>query len=317
VLIVRTGLLFLILVAAPVQVFAINSDGELTTAIQNCTKLLVAEDLDNPGAVNSFCPQLRDKLHNSFLGAVTFDGRFADLTYRELLDIQKLLAARLEPVPTRISFSYTNLDQILSDTLVVGANAKKLSWWDKFLAWLEEKLRTQDSTDLKWLEDILKALTFSEETRKFILYGSFAIIILLALAIVGNELKAGGIFRCRTRAKRSVDASVSTSTSNMSKALLTPESVQKLPQQMQPQALLNLCINHLIRSEKLPDDRSRTNREFLRLFGNTNNQNLAQSFRDLVERAERSLYGGEQLSSEALSECFERSRRLLGTAVTA
>jgi len=316
-MVVRTGLLFLILVTAPVQVFAVNPDKELLRAVQGCVVLLDDRETDASSAVNVFCPQLEEQLRNSFLGSVSVDDRFTILTYGELQDIQNVMVAKLNPTPSRVSISFADLDQILSDTLVVDASAKnKLGWWNKFLAWLEEKLRKKNDVDLKWLEDILKALSFSEETRKFIMYGSFATIILLALIIVTNELKAGGLYRRRTRTKRSADVLTSAALGNTSSELLTPDSIRKLPQQVQPQALLSSCINHFIRSGKLPDDRSRTNREFLKLFGNSNNQNAVQSFRELVERAERSVYGGEQLSSEVLSECFDESRRLLGTPAT-
>ncbi len=308
----RTGLLFLILFATPVQTFAIDTHEELFNAVQSCISVLGEREIDDAQTVNLHCPRLGEQLQNSFLGETSFDDRFAKLTYREVLDIEKLFAARINPEPARVSFLYTNLDQFLSDTLVVDANAKKIGWWERFLAWLEDKIRTQDDADLKWLEDILKALTFSEETRKFILYGSFAIIVLLALSIVVNELKAGGLFRRRTRSRLSTSSQTSAGSNMTDVELLTTDSIQKMPQQMQPQALLSMCIDQLIRCGKLPDDRSRTNREFLKLFGSGGNQTVTRSFQDLVERAERSLYGGEQLSAEALARCFEESNRLLG-----
>ena len=80
--------------------------------------------------------------------------------------------------------------------------------------------------------------------------------------------------------------------------------------------LLNLCIDHLIRDRRLPEARSRTNREFLRHLLRCGDS-AARGFEYLLQQAECVLYGGWRIDAQTLRQCHLEAAALLETQVAA
>jgi hypothetical protein len=75
--------------------------------------------------------------------------------------------------------------------------------------------------------------------------------------------------------------------------------------------LLNACIDHLTCSRRLPEVRSRTNREFLHHLLQSGDS-AAPGFDFLLRQAECVLYGGRRTDAQTLQKCRLEAAALLG-----
>ncbi len=231
------------------------------------------------------------------------------LEFGQLLDLGLLVEGMLASGTRQWQLEYSELEAILAETLIVQDESDSLSWWDHLLAWLKEKLRGQDTIDLHWLDQILRWLTPSPETAEFIWYGTLISIALVAFAIAFNEIRiAGGLKLFPRWRNRQAKATLPTSTLRDPTVVLA--NVHKLSPHKQPAALLMLCINVLINRNRLPETKSSTNRElsaYLRAHGDE----ATTQFNQLVGHAERSVYGGRNVTMAQVEECFSHAETLL------
>ena len=94
-------------------------------------------------------------------------------------------------------------------------------------------------------------------------------------------------------------------------AAATPPDAQQLPGKV-PE-LLNVCIDYLIRSQRLPEARSSTNREFLRHLLRRGDS-AASGFDQLLQQAECVLYGNRHIDTQTLQQCRRQAVALLGSS---
>ena len=76
--------------------------------------------------------------------------------------------------------------------------------------------------------------------------------------------------------------------------------------------LLNVCIEYLIHRQRLPPAHSKTNREYL-LHLTRNGDSAATGFEQLLQQAERILYGDRQIDADTLQRCHQQANTLLGS----
>jgi hypothetical protein len=223
----------------------------------------------------------------------------------QLADLRHFLHGAQASPENSLPLDYSRLVPILADTLDGTDHHLERSWWRRLLDWLRRRHRTRDDGDLRWLEELLDSLTLPKTAAEYLAWGVAAMLILLATAMVINEIRAA---RAGRPALRSRTTARSRAPSARAAGGAGP-GAQQLPGKA-PE-LLNRCIDHLIRVRRLPDCRSRTNREFLHHL-RRGGDSAAPGFEYLLQQAECVLYGGWRLDAPTLQQCRVAAAALLG-----
>jgi len=186
---------------------------------------------------------------------------------------------------------------------------QQTGWWKQLIDWLFHRDPGEnDDADFRWLESFLKKLTLSASTARTILYTSTLLIAALALGLIWHEVRLGkaagwSLFRRRS-AKNTREEDLSDLENTLS---INHDSLpEKLP------ALLNVCIDYLIKKHRLPERKSQTNHEFLTWL-RTRNDAAAAPFSTLCKQAERVLYGDRRLDPDVAEQCRNEAKTLLST----
>ena len=256
------------------------------------------------------CPQLAVKIAErpDVIATLPIDQDSGNLA--QLADVRYFIAQIRRSNPSLAKLDFSGLPRILADALQNKVQDRTSSWWEQLIDWLFRRdPADNDEQDLRWLENILKHFTLSASTARVVLYTGSLLIVVLALVLVGRELrfsKAMGrpLFR-RTN-------TANTREENFSGLADTASiNVDKLPEN--PPALLAICIDYLISKQRLPERRSQTNRQFLHHLQAHNDVSVA-SFKILFQQAERVLYGGHCAEKAVIEDCLGEVKRLLSQA---
>ncbi len=207
-------------------------------------------------------------------------------------------AGAYDQPPPGPALSLDALDPILAE-LATTTETEVLSLWDRLWQWLDERLNpVRDDADLAWLNDF----RVSDTVARWIFYLTAALIVLLGIGIVVNELRHANAFRRRRKlgGGRITDPDVVPSTS--------VEDLLSVPLSEQPAMLLRLILARL---ENLRDRHvSLTHREIVRA---THGLRPAQSqpLHKIANFAERIRYGGWLPQQSEIEPVIGAGRALL------
>ena len=230
-------------------------------------------------------------------------------TPNQLQDLRALLVTYRSPPASVERFDFAALPELLARTLAIEP-APPVSWWQRFKDWLAKKLSGSGKSDYRWLTEFLKSLDPPDWLADLILRASIAVILLLALAVVVNELRAANPLswlQRRTRMQRTGRVPES-----HRPAGLTWKHVADLPPGQQPAALLWLVLQELIRRGVLPDDLSLTNREMLVRLGTAAPVHEAP-FAKLTAAADAVLFGNRAVVAAQLLPLHQAAQAIVGT----
>lgn len=294
---------------------ATTAQDRAMSSLDACVDALLSREAirkpDHRESLEKSCPDLSPALRAAASAAPRFhwaSGAISeDPSSSELLDLQALMAAP----GTRLEWTQppARLTALLKEVLLPQERADRISWWERFLQWLRDRVEMPGRVDLGWLERIVDALQISAETAKRILYGVLALLVLSLVALFVHELRAAGLFQVGRRFKGRRHAGA-TSPPTAASGDSTLAGIRALARQRQPAAFLRSCIEELILRGRLPHDKSRTNRELCRLIGEDPS---AESFNDLVVLAEDASYGGYPVTDRILTRCRGDAEQILGT----
>ncbi|MGH8731907.1 MAG: DUF4129 domain-containing protein [Burkholderiales bacterium] len=229
-------------------------------------------------------------------------------TPSQLQDLRALLGSYGNPPAGVERFDFARLQELLARTLQVEPTPP-VSWWQRFKDWLAQKLRGSDESDYRWLAEFLKSLDPPEWLADLILRASVAVILLLALSVVVNELRAANLtswWQRRSRTQRTSRVSAATGA-----ARLTWKDVTNLPPGQQPAALLRLVLQELIDRGLLPDDKSLTNSEMLARLGAAARAHAAP-FAELATAADAVLFGSRAVVASQLAPLHHAAQSIVG-----
>lgn len=250
------------------------------------------------------CPMVRSRLVEHPLSDMLLEPLPKVTNTHELRQLRSLAKSfesesalsDIGPDPTRIT------DAIALTMLDDDQPPAEETLWDKIKKWLDRKVEASEDTDPQWLKDLVKNLSIPDLASKIILYGTAAVASLMLLVIVYRELRAAGLLAKRRRATP-VPLDVTIDNRNF-----TPEN-PKIDESDVAQRLANLlrvAIATQIRNGNLPADYSRTNRQFATLLKARNDQ-LANVFLDLIDLAERVVYGGQSATDDQAQSLTHRA----------
>lgn len=277
-------------------------------AIDSCIHRL------NPGVdigyerVAARCPGLARRLEESGWSAwLPADWRQPgnDLSAGGLRELRELLLASTATRRARAP-SVATLPAALA--FLTQQEVARDSWWGRTKAWLRELFERRQDEDEDGLSGLIGQSGVSEAVLELVSYFGLALVVVLAVVIVGNELLAGGVIgRLRTRFSKGTMARPQT---EPARALGTWADVQKVSLEQQPRLLLELVVTRLTAQSRLPSSRGLTVHELARaahLPDETDRERLA----GLGWMAERVRFSNEEVPSEAIAAAVEDGRVLL------
>ena len=282
-------------------------------AIESCSATLreLARGSDN-GALEPFdlrtrCPSLARDLDGPS-GEETFSGvDTGAISLEGVRDVGAIVDGFRPAAGDRahIELDFDGLEALLDDVLIEKTTQDSL--WDRFLRWLEQHVRDEDSPQLGRLFDWLDDLDPPPWLGDVLVKTSTVLIILLALIVVGNELRLSGLPRRRRRERSRESASAAADGTAGSRALGFDE-LRGLPARALAAAIVEMVTAVFAERGWLSRDRSLTNGELLREV-QARASAIVQPFSALLGSVESIVYGDRPADEQA-------RRRLIASAET-
>lgn len=260
--------------------------------------------------VVSRCPELPRRLADSGWAAWMprdWQSPGNDLSAASLRELRTSVTRELATRSVIPQLSVDTLRPILAE--LGEQDRKRESPWHRFQAWLRDLLdqRDNESSD-GWVAGSLSRLAQSDGLARVISWICLALVVVMAVSVVLNELRMAGVFRRvrpvrRGRGGRDVHKTES--------RVLQWSDVQGAPIEDRPRLLLELIVSRLVAEGKLPPADGLTVRELVRgaALGNSPDGEL---LREVALAAERIRYSGERASDDSIQQIMERGRLLLG-----
>ncbi|MGD8743716.1 MAG: DUF4129 domain-containing protein [Granulosicoccaceae bacterium] len=293
--------------------------GDSTTLLNSLNSCINSRFTGNETAVindsfelDSECPALAGQYPSHTWLQQLQPGLRNETSLNQLLDIRALLQQQQQHAQHSSRSIDRNYLQELRAELEFNSAAEEPGLWQRFINWLKEKYKDEqdEENNIDWLLDLLEGNSLPDWLGKVIFYVSMVVIIILALFIVINEIRAArrpGARRRRLQRHQggrwAEDLPVL--------ELLNWEQIGRLPTAQQPGAILRFIIDYFIDQGWLDDDRSRTNREMWREL-RASHQSAANAFNNAINLSERAIYGDHPLGQEQLRELYATAQRLTG-----
>jgi len=188
---------------------------------------------------------------------------------------------------------------------VTRPEPEEAGWWARFKRWLRELLTPRPpQADSGWLRRLLGDVSVDRAMLRLITALAIAVLVILAVAVVVNELRVAGLLRRRPRLARQSEAG---SGARGGPGLTDLDHAEP---RAQPALLLELIAARLAAQDRLPPARAFTVHELTR----------RARLRDEAERArlaalasvsERVRYAADAVPAPALADALRGGRELL------
>lgn len=298
---------------------AIPGEGLAGLPIQSCLgELHRLSDAEGHSESHNFdlnkrCPdlarQLAASLRDGDAGSIEIDAT----SIQGLRDLASFAAGfhHRPPSAKKLSLDFDGLEALLAEVLV--EESTEPGFWEQFLHWFKQYARDDESVEFRRLFEWLEGLDPPPWLGDAIVNTSVVLIVLLALAVVGNELWLSGLWR-RIRFKRRIQAQAGTAHPARKLRPKSLDELRHLPARQLAAAMLEVVTTELAERGWLSSGSSRTNGELVRQIGQRQHD-LAASFTRLVNGIERIIYGDRSLDDETrqgliatASELVKRAR---------
>jgi len=249
------------------------------------------------------CPQLMDALQSLGLDELLYDGWRQRLNRDALGDLTDL-TERYGGSKPGSSPDVAALPGILR-SLARESTPVAASWWGAFKAWLGRWLAHDSAISERldrWLERIAQSMTPSN----LILYSLVALVLIAALAVIVNELRAAGLLG-RGRRERAASQ-----TRRPRSAERTPLAAASQPAALADRlaALLQLLVKRLVQTRRLRSERSLTHRELVARSA-FDSETQRAVFAGVASTAESILYGPRRAAPEHVQRVLQDGQTLL------
>jgi hypothetical protein len=184
------------------------------------------------------------------------------------------------------------------------------SFWARFKQWLREIFMPQPGAeDQGWLERLIGGLDLSQTVLRASVWGAVFLVLLLAGAVIVNELRVAGWWRSGPRRRRHEPGGA-----GVGRGAPSLDDVERARADVQPHLLLQLIIRRLTEQKRLPPARALTLSELeraARLSDERDRERLAA----LTAACERARFA-EHVGAPLLMAALARGRELLGSLET-
>jgi len=263
-----------------------------------------------PLVLGDACPELAEDLQATrWSEALTNGSPLRELDAAAFVDLVALVERYREPQRPQ-PLSLTALDAALAE-LEDATPPAELSWWERGLEWLQEHLgrgRTDGDTRLgEWLAGI----SVSERLVRWLVLAAGLTLVGVTLVIVGNELRAAGVFGARRSARRMAVAGGDDGVQTAVRAR-TFADVRAAPIFERPVVLLGLVLEQWRRHGGGVIRPSLTHRELARETAQLDAAKR-ESLRAVLDAAERVTFGAWRPAESEVDEIMTHGEALLAS----
>ena len=299
---------------------SVSPDGLPGDLIRSClTELRALSKGEGHSEAHNFdleerCPRLAARLAAS--PAIT-DSAALDIratSIEGLRDLQSYAVGFLRtPAADRFSPDYDGLDALIDEVLVVDEIDDSV--WNRFLRWLEQYVKDGASPGLERFAKWLKDLDAPPWLGDVLLKGSIVLIVLLAMIVVGNEIRLSGLIRRKWR-PRKVDTQATVSSPKPRTPITSLDALRGLPPRQLAAGILDFVTTAFVERGWLSSSTSLTNGELVRQVGRRKSS-LAGTFTGLVSGVENIIYGDRLPDDAARQQLFDAATELVEGARSA
>ena len=179
--------------------------------------------------------------------------------------------------------------------------------WSRFKRWLRELMERQDRPEGEgWFDHMVSRVGISEVIVEIITYICLGAVVVLALIVVFNELRAAGWLGGRARAPRGEEEAGALAL----RAQPTFGEIERAPLIERPRMLLGLIAAKLTALRRLPPASALTVRELAQsaqLYDSRDRERLIS----LAQITERARYAESGVPTDSLEAAFVQGRELL------
>ena len=293
---------------APLHAAEPDSLATARKAIDDCTPRLDAQADVGYDRVAVRCPTLAGALERSGVEQWLPQGWKEirnNLSVGSLRELRSLLDREL----TAHASERKPRVEKLNDVLAGLGNQHSVSngTWLRFKRWLRELMERHDREDRDdWFERMVRRTGLSDAIGEVITYISLGAMVLLALLVVLNELRAAGLLGRRARDEADArDAERSTA-----RPVPTMSDIERAPLIERPRLLLELVAARLTAIRRLPPANAMTVRELSRAV-NLEAAQDRERLASLASTAERARYAPEGVPPDALESAYVSGRELV------
>jgi hypothetical protein len=172
---------------------------------------------------------------------------------------------------------------------------------ERFQRWLRSLFERQKSDPDTWFSRWLDELDVSQTVVRTILLVAIGLLLVMVVGVIYNELRAAGLLRQRPVVQ---DDAVRTAPSSAS-----ADDLDALSADHKASLLLRMLVATLVRSGRLRTERGLTHRE-LSARATFDDAQQRESFRRVASLAERTVYGGRELTAEEVEPVVAVARAL-------
>jgi hypothetical protein len=174
---------------------------------------------------------------------------------------------------------------------------------ERFQRWLRSLLERQQSDPDNWLSRWLDELDVSQTVVRTILLVAIGLLLVMAIGVVYNELRAAGLLRKRPVVQDdAVKAAAGLESADAA-------DLDALSADRKASMLLRMLVATLVRSGRLRTERGLTYRE-LSARANFDDAQQREAFRRVATLAERTVYGGREITAEEVEPVVAVARAL-------
>jgi hypothetical protein len=181
---------------------------------------------------------------------------------------------------------------------------RPLTWFERFKRWLRSMADRQQRDSDNWLSRWLEKRQLTEVVATTVLFVALALILVLTILVIVNELRAAGVFGKRLSSERE---GIATSTTTAADDAAV--DVDSLPADRKASMLLRMLVTTLVQSGRLRTERSLTHRE-LCARANFDDAEQRESFKRVATLAERTVYGSTEVAASEVEPIVTAARAL-------
>jgi hypothetical protein len=292
-------------------------------AIDSCIGRLNPETDIGYERVASRCPDLARRLDEAGLSAwLPRDWKRPgnDLSSAGLRELGNLLALEdrdSAALPARSRQPDVRHLQAVLAGLAGSDGSEAHGWWARTKAWLRDVFERREEEDDSWFSRVVAQNGFSQAVIELVSYIALALVVVLAVVIVANELRVDGVLGRLwrghvTRPRVTVPARAE----GEGPTVLSWDSVHDAAPLQRPRMLLDLIAARLTEEGRLPQSRGLTVRELTRLARLTDEADRRQLV-ELARISECLRFSDEPVPDTVVRAVLEEGRLLLERISTA
>ncbi|MBL8266219.1 DUF4129 domain-containing protein [Steroidobacter sp.] len=292
----RVAALVLILWAAPAALAQDTSSARrvLDTCIETLGAEVVGlEDMEEP------CPGIAQALQQ--LGIVPlFPETQHDLLTRNGLVNLRTLSDRYAQPPEHTQISVDGLQPVLAALREPVEAGHQSSWYERLKRWLSEAFDRQEQQANPWLSRWLDEHPISDRVQRALVNGVMLLVVLLAITILLNEVRA---VRAGRRKREPAGSDVTGG------VLMPGVSADAASFGERPAAMLKMLVATLVKTGRLHGAPSLTAGE-LTTRARFDDSAQRESFRSVAQLADREVFGGKDLAGGDIDDAVRAARSL-------